>query len=428
MAETPRPSFNAHAPRRELGLAAARTCVLERVAAHVAARPPRREPLAPARFAGWPAPPVLAEDVRADRDYPPFARALRDGYALRAADAAAPGARLRCLGQVRAGAPSPLCVAPGTCVEIMTGAALPEGSDAVVMVEKTARAGAEVALAVAVKPGDAVAPRGSDTPAGGVVAAAGRRLDFAALAALAAVDCPAPEVFLPPRVAIITSGDELVAPGARSGPFQIRDANLPALAALVRRAGGDPVLELAVPDDAAALGAAVDRAQAEADLLLLSGGASVGAHDLVAPLVAARGTDIAFDAVRVRPGRPVWFGTLDSRCFFALPGNPLGSMLGFLLFVQPALALLAGLAPAALPPPFLLARLGFAHRAAPLPLTVFRPARLRPAADGLGPVLEEIPCHSSADLAAAAAADGFWAAPEHTESLESGSLVGVVLK
>ncbi len=425
MAESPRASFNAHAPQRELGLAAARAAVLERVAAHVAAHPPRRGRLNQAAWPGAAAPPVLAEDVRADRDYPPFARALRDGYALRAADAATPAATLRCLGQVRAGAASGLRVEPGSCVEIMTGAALPEGADAVVMIEKTARTGADVTLAVAVKLGDAVAPRGSDTPTGGVVAAAGRRLDFAARAALAAVGCLTPEVLLPPRVAILTTGDELVAPGARPGPFQIRDANLPALAALVRRAGGDPVLELVLPDDAAALGAAVDRA--EADLLLLSGGASVGAHDLVAPLLAARRAEVVFDAVRVRPGRPVWFGELGGRCFFALPGNPLGSMLGFLLFVQPALALLAGLAPEALPPPFLLARLGFDHRAAPLPLTVFRPARLL-AAGGLEPLLEDIPCHSSADLAAAAAADCFWAAPELAAELPVGSLVGVVLK
>ncbi len=428
MAETPRPSFNAHAPQRELGLAAARACVLERVAAHVAAHPPRRERIGLADGAGATAPPVLAEEVRADRDYPPFARALRDGYALRAADAAAPGARLRCLGQVRAGAPSGLRVEPGTCVEIMTGAPVPAGADAVVMVEKTARSGAEVTLAVAVKPGNAVAPRGSDTPAGGVMAAAGRRLDCAARAALAAVGCLAPEVFLPPRVAILTSGDELAGPEASPGPFQIRDANLPALAALVRQAGGEPVLELALPDAAAALAAAVDRALATADLLLLCGGASVGAHDLVAPLFAARRAAVAFDAVRIRPGRPVWFGAMGHRCFFALPGNPLGAMLGFLLFVRPALALLGGQAPAALPPPFVLARLGFEHRAAPLPLTVFRPARLHGPAAGLEPVLDDLPCHSSADLAAAAAADCFWAAPEHAEALPAGSLVGVVLK
>jgi molybdopterin molybdotransferase len=428
MAETPRPSFNAHAPRRELSLAAARACVLERVAALVAAHPPRRGRIALADGAGLGVPPVLAEDARADRDYPPFARALRDGYALRAADAAAPGARLRCLGQVRAGAESRLRVEPGACVEIMTGAAVPPDADAIIMVEKTSRAGDEVTFAVAARPGDAIAPRGSDSAAGGVVAAAGRPLDFAARAALSAVGCLAPEVFLPPRVALITTGDELAPPQQPPSPFQIRDANLPALAALARQAGATPVLQLTVPDDASALAAAVDRALIEADLLLLSGSASVGAHDLVAPLLAARGADVAFDAVRVRPGRPVWFGELAGRCFFALPGNPLGSMLGFLLFVRPAIALLAGLSPDALPPPFVCARLGFAHRTAPLPLTVFRPARLRPGTDGLEPLLEDIPCHSSADLAAAAAADAFWAAPEGAVTLPAGSLVNVVLK
>ena len=413
-------SFNERAPQRELGLEAARECVLARVAEHVAAdgaalrRGRAEQPLGR----------VLAAAVVADRDYPPFRRALRDGYAVRAADCAAAGAVLRLLGTVPAGQESALVVEPGTCAAIMTGAPVPAGADAVAMVERSERRGAGVVLAAAVRAGEHIAAVGSDLRQGAVIAAAGRRLDPAALAALASVGCARPELYLPSRVALLSTGDELVEANETPGGAQIRDANGPGLAALALRAGAEVVRQERVRDDAGALGASLDRGLADCDLWVCSGGASVGAFDLVAPMLAARGAEFYFDAVRMRPGRPVLFGKVAGRLFFGLPGNPLGTMLAFELLVRPALELLGGVAEVA--PPFVGARLGYDYRGPALGLTVFRPARR--AARGLETVLEEIPYHGSADLAAAAAADCFWRVPEGTTEVAAGSAVQMVLK
>lgn len=420
-------SFNAHSPKRELGVEQARACVVERVTSHLrAVAASLRRNHVEISDIETALGPVLAAPVLADRDYPPFPRALRDGYAVRAADCGSAGASLHCVGQVAAGAASTGAIEPGACVEIMTGAAVPPGADAVVMVERTGRNSDRVTLAEAVQPGANIGAVGSDARRGAVIAASGRRLDAAAIAALASVGCLRPEVYMPPRVAIISTGDELVEAGRAPGPAQIRDANCPALAALARRAGAVPRLHACVPDSAAAIEAELERALAESDLVIFSGGASVGAHDLVAPVLAARGAEFYFDAVRMRPGRPVQFGRVADRLFFGLPGNPLGTMLSFMMYARPALELLSGLSPEALPPACLAARLGFDYRGKALNLTAFRPARLRPS--GLDTEVDELLYHSSADLSAAAAADAFWLVPEGVTELAAGSPVQVLLK
>jgi len=405
-------------------LEAARACVLARVAEHLAAggAPLRRGTVEICE--GQALGRVLAEAVVADRDYPPFRRSLRDGYAVRAADCAAAGAELRLLGTIQAGAASALVIEPGTCAAMMTGAAVPAGADAVVMVERCERQADRVVIGAVARAGENVAAVGSDLRRGGVIAAAGRRLDPAALAALASVGCVRPEVYLSPRVALLSTGDELVEANETPGGTQIRDANGPGLAAQAGRAGAEVVWQGCVRDDAAALDASLDRALAACDLLVCSGGASVGAFDLVAPGLAARGAEFHFDAVRMRPGRPVLFGTVAGRLFFGLPGNPLGTMLAFALLVRPALELLGGVAEVA--PPFVGARLGYDYRGPALSLTAFRPARLR--AQGLETVVEAIPYHGSADLAAAAAADCFWIVPEGVTEVAAGSAVQMVLK
>jgi len=294
----------------------------------------------------------------------------------------------------------------------------------VVMVERSERQGDRVVIGAVVRPGENLAAVGSDLRQGAVIAAVGRRLDPAAIAALASVGCVRPAIFLPPRLALLSTGDELVAANETPGATQIRDSNGPGLAALALRAGAEVAWQGRVRDDAVVLDASLDQALADCDLLVCSGGASVGAFDLVAPTLAARGAEFYFDAVRMRPGRPVLFGKVAGRLFFGLPGNPVGAMLGFELLVRPALELLAGVA--AVAPPCLSARLGYDYRGPALNLAAFRPARLR--AQGLEAVLEAIPYHGSADLAAAAAADCFWIVPEGVTAMAAGSAVQMVLK
>lgn len=410
MAAELRSSFNGRAPQRELALAAARAVVAEQAARHRGALV--TEPVGLEAASGR----VLARAAEADRDFPPFRRSMRDGYAVRAADGARP---LRCLGQVRAGEVPAAEIASGTCVEIMTGAAVPEGADAVAMVERTRRDGGTVVVEGPLQAGENIAAVGSDSPKGSVVAAAGRRLGAAGIAALASVGCIEATVFARPRVAILASGDELVAPEAAPGPGQIRNSNLCMLAAQARRAGAEVVAERLLPDRVEALEAAWRDAQAQADIVLFAGGASVGAHDLVGGMLARRGAEFFFDAVRVRPGRPVLFGHCEGRLFFGLPGNPMGSLLAFELFARPALDCLGGCAEARAP--FILAEMGFEHRSRPLPLTAFRPVRLMPEA-------QAIPYHGSADLAAAAAADGFLLIPEGVECIAAGTAAQVLLR
>lgn len=378
----------------------------------------------------------LAAPARAERDSPPWPRAMRDGYALRACDgqeaARAPG--LRVAGLIRAGDdpwPESQAVPPGGCCEIMTGAPVPPGADTVAMVEWTRREGDRVWLERAPAPGANIALPGSEMRAGEVVLAAGARLDYSRLALLAAVGEARPLVYPRPAVAVLATGDELVeaaAPPPTGG--RIRNSNGPAMAALVARAGGRPRRFPIVPDDPGSLDQRLEAALAEADLALVTGGASAGKFDFVQSAWRRRGGEWLFDAVRIRPGRPVSVGILAHqprpKFCVALPGNPISAMLTFELLARPLIAALAGAAPGAAARPFLSARMGFDYRGKPLPLTLFVPVRL--AGDLTAATVAAVAYHGSADLAALAAADAYLAVPENQSAIAAGSLAEVLLK
>ncbi|MGH9534270.1 MAG: molybdopterin molybdotransferase MoeA [Terriglobales bacterium] len=412
----------------EVSLAEAQA-ILTAEAGQLRPGPPRRVPLE--RAAGrW-----LAAAAVAEQDAPPWPRAMRDGFALRADDAErgqSEGLRLR--GLQRAGdLPWPEASelpAVGECVEIMTGAPVPPGADAVVMVEFTRRQGERIVLARGVGAGENIAPRGSELHAGSVALAAGRRLDYSGVALLASLGEARPKVYPPPRVAVLATGDELVevdAPPPAGG--QIRNSNGPALAALVRRAGGRPWRLPTAPDQPEAVVQRLRQALGGAALVLVSGGASVGRFDCVQAAWRALGGEWRWDAVRIRPGRPVSFGRMPSaqapQLCFALPGNPVSAMLCFELFVRPVIAALAGAAPA-VGRPFLAARMGFAYRSKPVPMDMFVPVRL--AGDFTAATVLPVPYHGSADLAALAAADGYLRVAPSQAAIAEGDWVEMLLK
>ena len=280
---------------------------------------------------------VLAEQIAAAHDVPVFRSSAMDGYAVRSGQA---GRRLRIVGESRAGAPAQATVADGLAVRISTGAALPEGADAVLQQELTEAHDGEVTLLDDVEPGRNVRAPGEDLRAGDVVLRAGRRLGPADLgvavnAGRASVSCAAR-----PRLAVLVTGDELVPPGAELGPGQIHDSNRVTLQAMAQREGAEVVLARRVPDDAEQTCLALAQALDVADVVVLSGGVSVGPHDHVKGALAQLGVEEHFWRVALRPGKPTWFGARDGTLVFGLPGNPVSAMVTFLLFARPALAAL----------------------------------------------------------------------------------------
>ncbi|UTI66448.1 molybdopterin molybdotransferase MoeA [Paraconexibacter antarcticus] len=288
---------------------------------------------------------VLVADVRAGGDVPPFTNSAMDGFAIQAAPA---GRRLRVAGESRAGTPSPVAVTGDTAVRISTGAMLPEGADAVIMVERTdEHEDGTVTLEADVAPGQNVRGAGEDMRAGTVVLRAGTTIDAAAVGIAAGAHAGALACARRPRVAVLSTGDELVPPGSALGPGQIHNSNALTLVALATEAGGEALLPVHVPDSAAATRAAIAAALEHADVLVLSGGVSVGPHDHVKGALEACGVDEDFWRVALRPGKPTWFGTRGEQLVFGLPGNPVSAMVTFLLFVRPALRALQGADPAA---------------------------------------------------------------------------------
>ena len=261
---------------------------------------------------------VLAESVAADRDYPPFDRSARDGYAVRAADL--PG-ELRVIGEVRAGQVFPRTVGSGEAVEIMTGAPMPQGADAVVMIEHTERTSDRVRTDRSPKPGDNYSPRGVEARRGAVVVSTGRRLGFAEVAALAMIGRECLSVHRRPRVAILPTGDEIVEAGEWPEMFQIRNSNAWSLAVQVRRAGGIPEILPIARDNCESTRGLIERGLG-CDLLLLSGGVSAGKYDIVERVLADLGARFFFDRVLIQPGQPLVFGSMGDKFFFGLPGIP----------------------------------------------------------------------------------------------------------
>ena len=287
---------------------------------------------------------VLAEDVAAAHDVPPFANSAMDGFALRAAGADGP---LRLGGESRAGAPFAGTVLPGQAVRISTGAALPAGADAVVPVERATVAGELVTIDGEVAPGDHVRGAGEDLRAGAIVLRRGSRLGAAELGVAAGAGRAGVLVAHRPRVAVVATGDELVPAGEPLGPGQIHDSNALALAALAADAGAEVVASLRAGDGKAATVAALRTALDEADVVLTSGGVSVGPHDHVKAALAELGVRERFWRVALRPGKPTWFGERDGVLVFGLPGNPVSALVTFTLFARPALAALQGAPPPA---------------------------------------------------------------------------------
>jgi len=365
---------------------------------------------------------VLAEDIAADRDYPPFDRSTRDGYAVRSADLHTVPATLECLGEVRAGEHFPGAVGAGQCVQIMTGAPLPAGADAVVMVEYVRGGGSRPEVARDVGPFENVVRQGSETARGSTVLRRGRRLGASEIGLLASVGRVQVRVFRQPRVAILPTGDEIVPFDQPPGPFQIRDSNAVMLAAQVAAAGCVPQQLGIARDDKEALRRLIQEGLAS-DLLLLSGGVSVGKYDFAGQVLGEMGGEFFVQGVAMRPGKPLVFGRLQKRFFFGLPGNPVSTYVTFVLFVRPAIGMLGGAEFE--PPVFLRARLGKPHRQTP-GLTMFVPARVE-TREG-EPVVKVVEWQGSGDLVGVAAANCFLVVHPDQTDLVAGEWVDVLPK
>jgi molybdopterin molybdotransferase len=336
---------------------------------------------------------TLARDARAREAVPPFAKSAMDGYAVRAADTApvptsppgaAAGVELRVVDDLPAGRLSRRALGPGEAARIMTGAPLPRGADAVVMVEDTERTGpGGVLVRLAVRPGDNIGLAGEDLEKGETAVERGAVIGPAETGMLAAVGLARVPVVRRPRIAVIATGDEIVEAGERKRRGQIRNANGPALAAMAVAAGAEASYLGIARDRSASLAAKLARAR-RADIVVLSGGVSVGDYDLVKDGLGAAGVRTVFWKVRIKPGKPVFFGKRGRQLVFGLPGNPTSAMVTFLLFVVPAVDRMLGRTGES-------PRTARAVLAAPLSLRPGRTQLLRGRIVSPGPVLEVAP-------------------------------------
>ncbi len=285
---------------------------------------------------------VLAKPLVAGIDVPPFASSAMDGFAVRSG----PAAELRVTAESRAGHPAGVPVEPGTAVGISTGAAVPEGADAVVPVERTEDRG-DFVQTPATEPGTNVRGPGEDVRKGETLLGPGALLGPAELGVAASVGRPALACARRPRVALVVTGDELTRPGDPLGPGRIYSSNAYTLAAQIERAGADLVSTGSAGDDPGATREALERALDDAEVVCVSGGVSVGPHDHVRPALDTLGVEESFWRVSLRPGKPTWFGKRGPTLVFGLPGNPVSAMVTFQLFVRPALLALQGASPEA---------------------------------------------------------------------------------
>jgi molybdopterin molybdotransferase len=368
---------------------------------------------------------VLAEDIFADRDYPPFHRSMRDGFAIRATDLEF---NLKIIGEVRAGQSFNGVVQTGEAVEIMTGAPMPQGADAVLMIEHAARNPDGTIAAIRKnepnfdirknEPNLNVVPRGAEAHGGAILLERGTRLDYTSLACLASVGRTSIAVFPQPRVAILATGDELVEPHETPNDAQIRNSNACSLAAQVTRAGGIPVI-LPIARDTKDQTRALIEQGLDSDLLLLSGGVSAGRYDIVEPVLADLGAEFFFDRVLIQPGQPVVFGRARSRFFFGLPGNPISTMVTFEVFARAAIQLLGGASDTSLPLSLARLTVPFHHKAG---LTRFLPALLS------GGEITPVASKGSGDIAALARANCFLMADPAQPEYAAGDLIPVLPK
>jgi len=387
---------------------------------------------------------ILAEPVLADRNFPPFPRAMRDGYALRAADlsqlTAQLPATLDVIGEIKAGAGKDAIpvLQSGQSAAIMTGAPAPPGADAVVMVEHTSRQGDRVQIMKAVAAGDNIVPAGSEAKRGERLLSPGLRLDYAAIAVAASAGRSRLLVYRRPQVAILATGDEIVDIDVPPTASQIRNSNSYSLAAQVQAAGGEPVLLPIAPDEPARLRELIADGL-ESDLLLLAGGVSMGKYDLVEQVLAEFQAEFLFTGVQIQPGKPAVFGRAPcgggrlSReevaspashvYFFGLPGNPVSTMVTFELFARPMLEALAGMTPHKLI--FLNARLKSEIKTK-LGLKRFLPAIL--SGEFEQTEVELARWQGSGDVAAMARADCYIVIPPDRERIAPGEWVPVLMR
>jgi molybdopterin molybdotransferase len=341
---------------------------------------------------------VLAEDLKALRTQPPFAASAMDGYAVRAAEATA-GAVLRVVGMSRAGERFSGVLKAGDAVRIFTGAPIPDGADAVLIQEDADRDGDTIRVRESVSANRNIRHAGLDFKAGDVGLAAGRVLDPHAISLAASMGYATLSVQKKPRVAILANGDELVRPGATPGPDQIVSSNGIGLAALVREIGGEAIDLGIAPDSRDAIAAHVERAVGS-DILVVTGGASVGEHDLVQEALTSRGMTLDFWKIAMRPGKPLMVGKLQDMRVLGLPGNPVSTFVCAELFLRPLIRAMLGLSPAL---KIIGAKLG-----APMPANDTREDYVRAALKVVEGerVATPFPRQDSSMLGALAAADG----------------------
>jgi molybdopterin molybdotransferase len=397
---------------------------------------------------------ILAEPVVADRNFPPFPRATRDGYAVRAADLAALPATLEIIAEIKAGdaADAKFHLDPGQTAAIMTGAAAPAGADAVVMIEYTTRKGDQVTITRGITAGDNIVPIAAEAKRGDRLLPAGIRLDHAAIAVAASAGRSRLLVYSKPRVAVLATGDELVDIDVPLAPHQIRNSNTYSLASQVLAAGGEPMLLPIAPDEPERLGELIADGF-EADLLLLTGGVSMGKYDLVEQALAQFQAEFFFTGAQIQPGRPVVFGRVPSgpgsngseeqgfnhagrsheesgvlvpeghTYFFGLPGNPVSTMVTFELFARPVLEALAGMTPRKLV--FWHAKLKSEINTKP-GLKRFLPAIL--SGEFEQAEVELVRWQGSGDIAATAAANCYVVISADRERIEAGEWVPVLMR
>ena len=375
---------------------------------------------------------VLAEQITADRNLPPFPRSTRDGYAVRSADLSQLPATLDVIAEIKAGEKLeriPSMISSGQAAAIMTGAPVPSGADAVVMVEYTSEREQRVEITRAVAPGENVVPEGAEAREGTVLISRGTRLNDAAIALAASVGKSQLQVYKRPRVAVLTTGDEIVDVNATPGPTQIRNSNSYSLAVQIAKAGGEPVLLPIAPDEPSGLRRLMDEGL-KSDLLLMTGGVSMGRYDLVEQVLAELKAEFFFTGAKIQPGRPVVFGKCRAASsgrdvretyFFGLPGNPVSTMVTFELFARPMLESLAGMSPR---------KLKFVHAKLKSEIRVksglkrFLPAIL--SGEFEDSQVELVRWQGSGDIAATALANCYVVVPEDCEKIQAGEYVPIL--
>lgn len=385
---------------------------------------------------------VLAEPISADRDIPPFARSTRDGYAVRAHDLANLPGTLKVIGEIKAGPPPgqlPRVLNPRETFAIMTGAPVPPGADAVVMVEYTSQQDDSVEISKGVVAGENIVLQGAEAKRESLLLDRGMRLNEAAIAVAASVGKSRLQVFALPRVAVLTTGDEIVELDAEVGPTQIRNSNSYSLAAQILQAGGDPVILPIAPDEPQRLRQLIEQGL-ESDLLIMTGGVSMGRYDLVEQVLAELQAEFFFTGAKIQPGRPVVFGRVGSsaggqlpggdvsaspshRYFFGLPGNPVSTMVTFELFARPLLDALSGASPR--PLTFLHAKLKSEIHIKP-GLTRFLPAVLSGIYDNSQ--VELVPWQGSGDIAARSRSNCYIVIRPDREHIVAGEWISVLLR